>query len=821
MDKFEYKVRADEIKELITEKNYAEAAEIADTIDWRRIKSVMMLCMISDLYKMNQRYEDAKNLLLMAYEKRSGGRDICYSLCELCLKTGDFVDAIDYYKEYIQIAPNDSGRYILHYKILEAQNVSLEERIEVLEELKSVEYREKWLYELAYLYHRIGEVTRCVQECDEIYLWFGEGKYVWKALELKMQHTTLTDEQKLKYDSYKGTDEEEDTAPMQEPVQEKLGPARPEGMEEEIHVESLDGDGYNAIKLEQELAEGLKEVMAVPEEPVEEKAEEVVEEKHEEEPVAMQEVFFEEEKEDLQVTRVFKTPTKEELEGRVVYPQQEELPLDLAQVLSQESDGQIRLVVPEEEAVEKQITGQMNLVDILAEWEIMKLQNAKRQREEVRRHVLQQTGTMFSDFEASIRDGLLERLEKEPLESKKPEAAVDPSWEDMREPAEAIEVAEATVEEQDPAEVIAPVQKEQIAGVVMPGDDEIYTYGDHTADQYPEEEPIIEEEVADQYPEEEPAYEEEVAEEYPEEEPAVEEAVAEEYPEEEPTYEEGATEEYSEEEPAYEEMAEETVEEEPAEEYIPEMPAVRGLTAEEKKMYGDIIRGKAARENLASAIDSVSVAPCTGNLILTGDNGNDTMTIVKNLIHQLQMAETDFVGKVAKITGQGMNGRDIAETVAIFDKGALIIQSASGMEEEVAAQLCEALRQEETSIFVILEDGIQGMDWLLSVCPELAESFTARVDIAVMDKEALVAFGVQYAKDQEYSIDQMGVLALHSRIDALQTIDHMPTMEEVQEIVDEAIERASKKSIRHFMDVLFAKRYDEDDMIIITEKDFA
>ena len=790
MDKFEYKVRADEIKELITEGNYAEAAEIADTIDWRRIKSVMMLCMISDLYKMNQRYEDAKNLLLMAYEKRSGGRTICYSLCELCLKTGDFVEAIDYYKEYIQLAPNDSGRYILHYKILEAQNVSLEERIEVLEELKTVEHREKWLYELAYLYHRVGEITRCIQECDEIFLWFGEGKYVWKALELKMQHTTLTADQQARYDAYKGETEEqkEEVAPV-EPVPEKHGPERPEGLEEEIRVESIDGDGYNALKLEQELAADLQEVMAEPENNEEIKVEEPAENKPAESD-GMQEVLFEEEKEDLQVTRVFKAPTKEELEGRVVYPQQEELPLDLAQVLSQESDGQIRLVVPEEETVEKQITGQMNLDDILAEWELMKLQNAKRQREEVRQHVMKQTGAMFSDFEASIRDGLLERLEKAPLEEEKSAPAMDPHWDDVAE----------------------PVQTEQVAQVIMPAE-ETPVYEEPMAEEYPEEEPAYEEPAAEEYPEEEIAYEDPVAEQYPEEEPVYEEPVAEEYPEEEPVYEEPAAEEYPEEEPVYEEPA--------AEEYIPEMPAVRGLTAEEKKMYGDIIRGKAARENLACAIDSVSVAPGTGNLILTGDNGKDTMRLVKNLIHQLQMAEPDFVGKVAKITGQGMNGRDIPETVSVFNKGALIIQSASGMEEEVATQLCDALRQEEASIFVILEDGVQGMDWLLSVCPDLAESFTARVDIANMDKEALIAFGIQYAKEREYSIDQLGVLALHSRIDALQTVDHMPTVEEVQEIVDEAIASASKKSIRHFMDVLFAKRYDEDDMIIITEKDFA
>ena len=200
MDKYEYKVRSDEIKSLIGEGNYAQAAEIADTIDWRRVKSVMMLCTVSDLYKINRRYEDAKNMLLLAYERRPGGRTICYSLCELCIKTEEFMQALKYYKEFVQVAPKDTGRYILQYKLYEAQEVSLEERIGVLEELKKRDYREKWAYELAYLYHRMGLATRCVEECDELILWFGDGKYVVKAMELKMLHQPLTAAQQEIYD---------------------------------------------------------------------------------------------------------------------------------------------------------------------------------------------------------------------------------------------------------------------------------------------------------------------------------------------------------------------------------------------------------------------------------------------------------------------------------------------------------------------------------------------------------------------------------------------------------------------------------------------
>ena len=200
MDKYEYKVRADEIKELISKGEYVQAAEIADTIDWRRVKSIMMLCTISDLYKINRRYEDARDMLLLAYERRPGGRTICYSLCELSIKMEEFVEAVEFYKEFVQVAPKDPGRYVLQYKLYEAQDVSLEERIAVLEELKKRDYREKWAYELAYLYHRIGLAARCVEECDELILWFGDGKYVIKAMELKMLHQPLSAEQQAKYD---------------------------------------------------------------------------------------------------------------------------------------------------------------------------------------------------------------------------------------------------------------------------------------------------------------------------------------------------------------------------------------------------------------------------------------------------------------------------------------------------------------------------------------------------------------------------------------------------------------------------------------------
>ena len=295
MDKYEYKLRSEEIKALIAEGEFAEAVKIADTIDWRRVKSVMMLCTISDLYKINRRFQESKDILLMAYERHPGGRLIVYSLCELSIKMGEFVQAIEYYKEFAQIAPKDTGRYILQYRLYEAQDVSLEERIAVLEEFKKRDYREKWAYELAYLYHRVGLETKCVEECDEMFLWFGDGRYVMKALELKMLHQPLTAPQQEKYDWMKREKERQLAGLEEEGVEEVVleegsseenifegemeeeNPeenAEPEEgygeiadfsggiqQEEEFKVKTIDMGQYNTINLQKELAESMKEIL--------------------------------------------------------------------------------------------------------------------------------------------------------------------------------------------------------------------------------------------------------------------------------------------------------------------------------------------------------------------------------------------------------------------------------------------------------------------------------------------------------------------------------------------------------------------------------
>ena len=981
MDKSEYKLRAEEIKDLISRGEYAQAAEIADTIDWRRVKSVMMLCTISDLYKINRRYEDARDMLLLAYERRPGGRTICYSLCELSIKMEEYVQAIEYYKEFVQVAPKDPGRYILQYKLYEAQDVSLEERIAVLEELKKRDYREKWAYELAYLYHRVGLAARCVEECDELILWFGEGKYVIKAMELKMLHQPLTPEQQEKYDhrfdapgtqqysqnyaqdpgygqnetydpnqgyvqdgsydpnqgyaqggsydpnqgyaqdgsydpnqgyaqdgSYDSNpdnvqegayDQVIDDTRVYEPVQPQQAPAQPAEDDFDIHVKTMDVGQYNTINLQAELAAGLREVLS--EDHAKETSDSITRSivapmidpgdsdtesldypeiadvseddlEPETEQMESSEVFFGEtgeigdlsqvpqvETEEIlpeepvvarrtdvvpELSEVQKTPEVQEIvkepEAQKVQEASRtqeihevtasapaapvapvtpaapvEPPKELADVLAQESDGQISLVMPEAESIEKQITGQMNIEDILAEWERKKKENLEKREEEVRQHVLQQTGAMFTEFEQAVRDGLLEKLEKEKAADTADTVAEDTTDTDEVEELEEITEEPATEEPVEELTEAAPAEEAEQEPV----------------EELPEEDTV--EELA-----EEPAYEPE-AEEF-------EEPEAEIYEQEEIVDEEQAEpEEAMDDEPVEEPTAEavESVDEETASEEIeltaeetpeageapeqPERPAVerdkakvRALTREERELYAPFIQSRSAREQLVKAIDNISLAAYTGNVIITGEEGMDTLSLAKNMVREIQATDSNFSGKVAKISGHALNKKDTADTLSKLKNGALIICKASEMNDATANVLHKALQQESQGIVIILEDTKRDIDKFLEKHEKLRECFTARMDVEALSNNTLVAFGKQYAREMEYSIDELGELALHTRIEDMQTIDHVVTVVDVKQIVDEAIAHANKKTLKHFFDVLFAKRYDDEDMIILTEKDF-
>lgn len=903
MDKYEYKVRVDAIKEMVGRSEYHEAVKIADSIDWRKCKSSMLLCSISDLYKVVKRYDDAKRLLLLAYEMRQGGKTVCYSLCEVCMKKGEYEQALGFYREFVQVAPRDPARLILQYKLYEMNGASLEDRIFILQELKGEDYKEKWGYELAYLYHKAGDITLCVQECDELALWFGAGKYVYKALELKQRYEPLTSAQQALYDSrheaagtkiYQKSAVEEAVASeetvnsgetvaesdsSEEQTEETYAPMHsetvPEQKEIEIEVRQIDFSPYSTINLQKEIAESLKAVMDQPTEirsvmeeedtarveidsigeisegvDTEEGNVDTFEEmsapedtETEADPVAeysetegtyrageepMKELTIQET--DTEETTGEDTPAELDMDEMVreidnfspervvdelknIALEREERvrtaqpPKEIAGSLSQESDGQIRLVVAKDEVVEKQITGQLSIEDVLKEWERLQRERELHQKEAVERLVSEHTGNLFAEFEKEQMDSLLERIENggqtDSAEVQEGEELI--SYEALPEEdyGEVEELAEIEENENSALEETVSVEE------ANPATDSLI---ENTA---PEEEQsaVEEESVEGDLGEAEDESEEQTVEESPEEEIDAEEDIPDE-----------DSETQAEEQPMGEEDVEtreaESVEKGEVRKAVGESFKSRPMTEEEKKMFEPFIQSRTGRDKLIHAIDAISMAPYTGNIIVTGDASMDTLAMAKTLIREVQQNDSNFSGRVAKITGRGLNNKDIADTFEKVKNGALIIQSACEMSEETVWKLYRALQQDRIGIIVALEDTKKNINELLRKYPDLVALFNARVDMEPLSNDSLVAHAKAYARSKEYSIDDLGALQLHNRIEQMQTIDHHVSTVDVRNLVDEAIDSADRKNLKHFFDILFGRRYDDEDMIILTEEDF-
>ena len=922
MDKYEYKVRAEEIKSLIADGEYAEAAKIADTIDWRRVRSVMMLCTISDLYKINRRYEDSRDILLLAYEKGGGRRPIVYSLCELSIKLEEYVQAIEYYKEFVQLAPKDSGRYILQYKLYEAQEVSLEERIAVLEELKKKDYREKWAYELAYLYHRVGLESKCVEECDEMFLWFSDGRYVLKALELKKLHQPLTEEQEAKYEQMKHTGGiiEADIVTEGKAIQEEAGQAAAEEEEDDefsreqnvltdptqelpgkglddIEVKTVDVSQYNTINLQKELAESMKEFLEVSshaeerENAVQKETQDVEEEAeaakaadiHEvtasempaeelpaasgpEAPAAVkqdtdemqlisedmltdsdseaadhvsEEVFFGNTSEVKVEDVISELVEKDAQTSRNIAAMQESVskvadraeslqkdrerlpeaspnpaisntgvirtfhkPSGFDDILSQEYDGQISLAIPEEEQIEKQITGQLSIDDVMAEWEKMKKDNEQKMLQEIKERVHKQTDSLFSDFDEATKTGLLEELEKAMVD-----AAVRESKkraEEERPKVVKVSDIDAKDEEKTATEDVNSVKEAEEAA-------EPAAKEESKAEKQPEEQP--EEQTEEQLEVIEDA--EIIEEETGEADKPLDEA---------PPVEEAAEKEIAEEEAAEEKIEEEKTEEEKTKEEgtaeAGNSYTAREMSRSEREQFAPFIHHKKTRKQIVEVIDNISLASYTGNVVITGEEGTGTTALAKLLVKEVQLSDNNFSGKVAKISGGNMNKKEVGATLDRLLGGALIIEGAASMKKNTVESLIRELNQEGKGLIIILEDKKEAIEKFLTKYPALATIFNLRVDVEALDDQTLVKYARKYALEQEYAIDELGVLALHTRIADMQTSDHEVTLSEIEEIVDEAIYYADKKTPKHFFDVLFGKRYDDEDMVVLREKDF-
>lgn len=787
MDKAEYRIATEHIKKLIAKGEYAEASRIADTIDWSRVKSVMMLCTVSDLYKINRRYEDAKEILYMAYERNPESRTILYSLCDLSIKLEEFVAAIEYYKSFVEVAPRDTGRYVLQYRLYQAQEVGLEERIEVLEQLKNEEYTEKWAYELAYLYHRMGFATKCVEECDELILWFGTGRYVYKAMELKMLHEPLTPSQQRTYDKrFEHLEQAKDMTRVLPRIDSGDSEMTDESMvdvtdaptveipkeyiekelqveSDEIQVKTLDvANVYNTMNLQKELADSLREILeGTP-------AETVVEE-----------VKVDEIKVDEPTNVVSSVEDVEEVkvdEPTIVIPDIEEA-LDVfiedeepvAEIILEEDDFAPEAIIEEvpetteEDIEDDQIAGQLSFDDLLAEWDKQEAEALKAQEDSVSDRIKSETQDIFEAIEAELRKDLFTMAEENAL------AAEEGDFEDEFEE----EPLEDVVEEEH--EVIFEEEEEETS-------QEENDYDDLE---------LALEQVSD-------AYAKELIEEFAEE--------------------AGAGIDY---EDAFEEVPqgeasniEESVVEEAQDndDYI--------AICEDFSKYEDFIRVKETKDQIVAAKEQISMDPVTGNMAVTGHDLSICFDFIKVFMTDLKKQGFEVEGKTAKISAVNLNKKEPSEIINKVQKGILIIERIGRLRKETVEKLETSLKEDIDSILVFVTDTEQGMDRFIERYPSLAELINVRVDIKDYSGDELVVYGAKYAYEQEYNIEEVGLLALRTRIDEIIANDVSPTIGDVQRIVDEAIEHANKKSFKHFMDVLFRKRYDTEDMIILHEEDF-
>ena len=959
MDKYEYKLRSDEIVKLIEEEKYVEAANIADMIDWRRVKSITMLLKVSALYRVNRRNEDSKAVLQIAYERYPANRAVLYSLCEVSVELDDVVAAIEYYKEFVKLAPRDNGVFTLRYRILEAQEAGLEERIELLEELKKRDYQEEWAYELAYLYHRVGLATKCVAQCDDLILWFGDGPYVMKAMELKMLHAPLTPIQQKKYDMAKARQSQEDYAagdtyseenyseeesyaedgygaedayPEENYSGEESYPEDGYGAEdvypeenyseeesyaedgygvedaypeenyneepyseddyrtEEIYTEdtyladnaevdnidnyaveenqsvssayrdtgSIDMSQYNTINLQKVVAESMKELFADDEDIFAEERADIVQpedihqknateteasnpsaedntedntliqEDHEELPQSEPETTEKEQTVPVHTSRVAQMVTgvseiapephtgaisKVFVPGEDARVIRQDTDMDMLRDITEESvqeehdrleengenvfDEQPTLQeeiasipVPEEEvadAVQEEeqdtqeevfhpMTGQMNLDEVLGEWERMKQENAAKHKEEVRKLVLQQTGKIFENFDNSVKNGIFGELEKED-EGEVEELTEIEDTPDMEETElqEKITESQAWMDEENETESVELSDAEESM-----------------------------EEIEEAAPEQE---------EYPEEEYVDDNA-------EEDSGEILETQEINLDTAEIGVLPDKIIETTDKETKGVRKEEIRDFTPEEQELFENYAVTKKIRKQIIYALDKMSLAAYTGNVIITGEAGLGTVRLAKNLIREYQALDANFSGKVAKITGEKFNLRHLSEVFAKLGNGALIIEKANGITQDKLYEMANLLNQDNLGLVVIMEDTRKEITHLLEKQAFISDYFNIRIDLMEMDNNALVDYAKNYALALEYSIDELGTLALYTRIANSQSGNHVVTKDEVRDIIDEAIWKSKKFNLKNFVDVLLSKRYDKEDMIVLRERDF-
>ena len=788
MDKYEFQIKTEQLEKQLDRKNYETAAKIADSIDWRKVRNVGLLMEVAEAYEYTERYEDCYEILNIAYDCAPIGRMIVYKMAEIAVRMEDYNEAVELYKEFVKIAPHDLGRYVLKYKIYKGRGAALEDQIAILEEYKSREYQEQWAYELAELYYQDGQLSKCVEECDDLILWFSEGEYVRKAMELKRKIQPLTASQEEKY-------------------RQMVGEERARSIEvKTVNME----DKFNTVNLQAALAAGVQDYIEE-EKHQEEQAEELTPEEPKAE--APQADTAPEEAPEVREAQQFEDLDPDKLLREKKEPSE---PVRPSGFLGQTDTGQITFD-PDESVVEKQITGQMSIKDVLNTWEEKKRETEAAiaeaaKRDEARkkeRERLRATGQL-PDLNIEVKQTVPEEVLRliEEIEGRYPyKVHVDPI-ERSAAPRQTVPEAKAAaepkpevtvVEKAEPEKPVETEKEPQEILEILEAPSEADTKNEQT--RTIAEAPMTETEETE--PEEQPQTEEET------ETPTAEAEPEPQTEEPEPVEAESVS-------PMLDDL------EKDLEETVATLPSGQ-LSEEQKKLFAYFTSVRGMNQQLAALLEEDRMRKerredsLLGNIVITGESGNGKTTLAADIVKALQKQRRIKGAKMAKVPADNLNGKNVSGVIQKLGGGALLIEKAGALKTETAVQLSHAMTRRTGGLLVILEDEKDEIRKLFIRCESLGAKFTRTIDIPVFTNKELVAFGESYALEQECVLDEMAVLALYNRIGNNQTSDHLVNVAEVKEMVDEAIDRGGKKG-------LFGKvkksRLDEFGHTILLEKDF-
>ena len=871
MDKYEYNLKLDQIKVLSAEEGYMSAAEIADSINWNKIKNVNTLVKIGEIYEKAERYQDARDILLMAYDRSPIGRMIIYRLAEVAIKMGDYDAATEYYDEFVEIAPHDDMKYVLRYAIKKGQGASFDELIAILEELKEEEYTEEWAYELAYLYHKAGKVDKCVEACDELILWFGDGPYVERALELKMLYQPLTKTQEEKYRQFKlekeniSRENKKEAEPESETDEDELteiGAMEMVKGGEIVHDDvkipqiTVNQEKFNTVNLQEEIAKGMKQIMDA-------KGKNEVADTMDNIKKIVEEIPFLKFLKDKDDDKKSEQPSDEEQHIATDEEIDSSLRMNFKELLGEDSDGQMSMVINEKTQLEHQITGQMSIQDVLDEWEKTKraaetaLNEANQQKlESAKARALQEAGDIMERLndvipkldagatpkelleneymqgieipkvqepvQKSVEEPQPETQEtveeprpevQEPVEEPQPEAQ-EPMEEPQPEPQEIVEEPQPetpeAVEEFDgePEDAVVAEESEEAEILAQP----TMLMPEITDD-------MLKNEEADEEPEQEPEkprdfehvtsfIEQEIAK-MAAKNPGIEKKL---------------------------EMAKtrkmpnlslpEDLDSEEDDKTVIESKHINELTNEQRAIFSYFIPVKGMENQICKAYNGIidhlnkKGNASSGNLIIQGEQGCGKTMLATSFVKVLQKVGHQSTGKLGKIDASALNKKDAQQILRKIAGGCLIIERAGDIDRNTAVQLSFLMDHDITGTLYILEDTSKGIKRALSMDEGFAAKFTEKISVPIFTNDELVLFAKSYSTELGYKIDEMAILALHNRISNIERIDQATTLTEVKEIIDEAIDREAHSGLKKAISILTAKRYTDDDRIVLREDHF-